>query len=404
MIEGETPVVKMGKRKSRTRQRKIKFNSKLPEVTREVNREMVEKVENRITEKEAVVEERKPIVYYTNTRVLPKKYLLDFLAGIKEFGEIFGPIEKEKGNYIFAPLVDMKKLVLDYHRTILPPKKFVYPPEEKLFQFTVEEGFVAPPEEKTRRILFGVHPCDIHGLSILDLVFSQDYPEVRYFSRRDRTAIIGLSCLPDDKCFCQSMNTEFVAKGFDLHLTDIGDDYFIRMGTSMGEDMVMANETLFEEVNHSHVLAYKDFANRKSNMFKSHIDLTILPQILELEYRSEIWDELGKKCLGCGTCSLVCPTCYCYEVCDFLNLDQKSGSRVRQWDSCLLRDYAIVAGGHNFRAESSIRIKLRYYHKQIAFVEEYGRPSCVGCGRCIAACPAGIDILEVIQKIRGEKV
>jgi sulfhydrogenase subunit beta (sulfur reductase) len=364
---------------------------------------MVKKLENREAGKEKVLEERKPVVRYSNTRVLPKKYLFDFLEGIKKFGNIYGPVEKEKGCYIFSPLTDIKKLVLDYQRTILPPKKFVYPSNENLFQFTAEEGFLNPSEEPPRQILFGIHPCDIHGLSILDEVFSRDYPDVRYFSRRNRTAIIGLSCLPDDKCFCQSMNTDYVAKGFDLHFTDIGEDYFIRIGTSLGEDMVRINEALFGEVHPSHISSYKDFANRKSDMFSSQIDLTILPQILELEYRSEIWEELGRKCLSCGTCSLVCPTCYCYEVYDYLNLDQKGGLRVRQWDSCLLRDYAIVAGGHNFRPERSTRIKLRYYHKQVAFTEEYGRPSCVGCGRCIATCPAGIDILEVIRQIRGEK-
>ena len=99
---------------------------------------------------------------------------------------------------------------------------------------------------------------------------------------------------------------------------------------------------------------------------------------------------------------MVCPTCYCYDVYDELNLDQVSGQRKRMWDSCLRKEHALVAGGENFREHRSDRVKFRYYHKQRGFVAEYGRPSCVGCGRCIVACPAKIDIVEVIQKIRGE--
>jgi sulfhydrogenase subunit beta (sulfur reductase) len=99
---------------------------------------------------------------------------------------------------------------------------------------------------------------------------------------------------------------------------------------------------------------------------------------------------------------MVCPTCYCYAVFDELNLDANSGQRKRRWDSCLFKDYALVAGGHNFRAKRSSRVKNRYFHKQRGFVSQYGRPSCVGCGRCKAYCPAGVDILEVVQKLRSE--
>jgi sulfhydrogenase subunit beta (sulfur reductase) len=123
---------------------------------------------------------------------------------------------------------------------------------------------------------------------------------------------------------------------------------------------------------------------------------------MDLEYENEIWREIGEKCLGCGTCSMVCPTCYCYAVFDDLNLDADSGQRKRRWDSCLFKDYALVAGGHNFRAECSSRVKNRYFHKQRGFVRQYGRPSCVGCGRCIVYCPAGVDILEIVRKLRSE--
>jgi sulfhydrogenase subunit beta (sulfur reductase) len=123
---------------------------------------------------------------------------------------------------------------------------------------------------------------------------------------------------------------------------------------------------------------------------------------MDLEYENELWSQLGEKCLSYGTCPMVCPTCCCYAVFDQLNLDAESGQRKRRWDSCLFSDYALVAGGHIFCSEHSSRVKNRYFHKQRGFASKYGRSSCVGCGRCKAYCPAGVDILEVVQKLRSE--
>jgi sulfhydrogenase subunit beta (sulfur reductase) len=128
-----------------------------------------------------------------------------------------------------------------------------------------------------------------------------------------------------------------------------------------------------------------------------------LPEILEMEYHSKVWDEFGSKCLSCGSCSMVCPTCYCFDIGDEVELGSRAGRRVRSWDSCLLKTHALVAGGENFRGARSSRVKFRFYHKQRGFVAEYGRPSCVGCGRCVAVCPAQINIITVIETIRGER-
>jgi sulfhydrogenase subunit beta (sulfur reductase) len=120
-----------------------------------------------------------------------------------------------------------------------------------------------------------------------------------------------------------------------------------------------------------------------------------------MEYHADIWEELGQRCLSCGACSMVCPTCYCYDVADEVELGSRDGSRVRIWDSCLYSSHALVAGGENFRKSRASRIKFRFYHKQRGFVAEYGRPSCIGCGRCIEVCPVKIDIIEVLNMLRG---
>ena len=139
----------------------------------------------------------------------------------------------------------------------------------------------------------------------------------------------------------------------------------------------------------------------RRDAFQLQLDVADLPYVLEMKKDDPVWDELAGKCLCCGSCSMVCPTCSCFNVADRIEEDG-TASRIRTWDSCLYRDYAVVAGGHNFRADRGDRVRTRYYHKQEAFVREFGMPSCVGCGRCIENCPTGIDVVEVFRHVRGD--
>ena len=166
-------------------------------------------------------------------------------------------------------------------------------------------------------------------------------------------------------------------------------------------DMVLASGSLFEPVNDPDIDDYKRRSWNKRHAFVLEVEIRDLPEIFEMEYESGIWEELGQKCLSCGNCSIVCPTCYCYDVADEVVPGAREGQRSRSWDSCLYSTHAQVAGGENFRHRRSARIKFRYYHKQRGFVAQYGRPSCVGCGRCISACPVNIDISQVISRLRG---
>ncbi len=334
---------------------------------------------------------------------LPKSNVEEFLRSLQEFGEVIIPKEKpeHQGVYYFDVMKEPSEMAWEYLRTIIPPKKYLHKPREVIFNFHKDQGFQEVIEDKdTKRILFGLHPCDIHGIKILDVVFNRDYLDPYYYTRRKNTVIIGLSCLPDEKCFCKSMNTDYVEDGFDLFLSDIGDDFLVAVGTSLGDDLVAEREHMFKEIEEDDRRKYLEFRKKRNESFRLELDISDLPYILDLEQKSPIWDELGKRCLTCGSCSMVCPTCYCFNVYDTLNLDGKSGQRVKQWDACLFKDYALVAGGHNFREDRSERVKNRYYHKQFRMVEQYGKPSCVGCGRCIDACPAGIDVVEVLTKVR----
>jgi sulfhydrogenase subunit beta (sulfur reductase) len=335
------------------------------------------------------------------TLKLPKRQLDFFASVLRRFGEIHAPVE-QNGRFVFRHLDRWSDARLDYDRTILPPKKYFLPPHETLLTYRPERGYTPASEDLDRRIvLFGVHACDIYALNILDQVFSGRYPDPYYSTRRRNIAIIGIDCTPDEHCFCRSMRADDVESGFDLFLHDIGSHYLTMVGTALGDDMVLAARELFQEVTRADIDEYKRRSEEKHEQFRLEVEIRDLSEIVEMEYEHAIWEELGCRCLACGSCSMVCPTCYCYDVLDETDLGTTAGRRLRRWDSCLFSSHALVAGGENFRASRASRIKFRFYHKQRGFVAEYGRPSCVGCGRCIAACPVGIDIIEVLNQLRG---
>lgn len=332
---------------------------------------------------------------------LPKEKLDFFASVLQQFGEVHAPVRRGRG-YAFERLSRWSQACLDYNRTILPPKKYFLPPEEALFRYRGGEGYIPCTDGLEKRIiLVGLHACDIYAINILDDVFAGQYPDPYFQTRRRNIAIVGIDCTPDEHCFCRAMRADFVESGFDLFFHDIGDYYLAFVGTALGDDMILATGNLFGEVTKKDIDEYKRRSSARHRGFKVDVEIRDLPEIFEIEYSSEIWDELGEKCLSCGSCSMVCPTCYCYDVIDEVKLGSRDGLRRRSWDSCLFVTHALVAGGENFRNSRSSRVKFRFYHKQRGFVAEYGRPSCVGCGRCVTACPVNIDIVEVINRLRG---
>ena len=334
-------------------------------------------------------------------RKLPKDKLDLFTSVVQQFGEVHAPVAQGQ-DFAFKRLNRWSEARLDYTRTILPLKKYFLPPRETLFRYTQGEGYVPVREGLNQRIvLFGVHACDIYALNVLDLVFAGKYPDPYYQARRKSILIIGIDCIPDEHCFCRSMRADFADRGFDLFFYDIGTYYLTFIGTSRGDDMVNAAGSLFEAVSSGDVEEYKLRSAAKRGSFKIDVDIRDLPEIFELQYKSTIWESFGEKCLSCGACSMVCPTCYCFDMQDNVELGSQSGSRVRNWDSCVFSSHALVGGGENFRKTRASRVKYRFYHKQRGFVAEYGRPSCVGCGRCISACPVGIDIVAAIVQLQG---
>jgi sulfhydrogenase subunit beta (sulfur reductase) len=331
--------------------------------------------------------------------------LSDFTASMMDWGTVWAPVETTPGAFTLQALEDASRARPDVLRTVVPFKKLLLAPSFAMLSggFAATDGLESggDPESDRPVVFFGAHACDVHALKILDLLYLSDYTDPYYAARREKLLVVAYGCWPDESCFCDSLGTSTVDDGFDLALTPLDGRFLVTVGSSRGDDIVRAAPGLFAPAAPEDIHDYLARLRSRREAFTLDLDVADLPYVLEMKKGDPVWDDLARKCLCCGSCSIVCPTCSCFNVADRIEEDG-TASRVRTWDSCLYRDYALVAGGHNFRADRGDRVRTRYYHKQEAFVREFGMPSCVGCGRCIENCPTGIHVVEVFQHVRGE--
>lgn len=331
--------------------------------------------------------------------VLPKASMAALVAALKKTYRVFGPTRRGRST-AFDEIEDPADLQLDYTSTILPPKKFVLPPKEKLLDFNIKTGEAREPEQDDKPVaILGIHPCDMQGILRLDFAFSRGHAEASYLDRREKMLFIGTSCNPDEYCFCDAVGTNKFDEGFDLFLSDIGQSYLVDILTERGRDVISGLE--MQPV--TDIDLYEAFKARER--CADHPGRKLVPKASTLALLAkdcedlDLWEELGERCLACGTCNLVCPTCYCFDVRDELALDLKTGERSRFWDSCQLDEFAEVAGGESFREKRANRQKHRFNRKFRYMAGEYGAPFCVGCGRCSRQCVADIDIVEIANDL-----
>ena len=323
--------------------------------------------------------------------------------------EVIGPKKvgvdrADKPIHQFLPITSFDEMDLGYVSTEYSPKTYFLPYTERLssFRFEGKDWKQDIAYRIMPRAIVGMHACDINGLVKLDRVFVKDnFPSPYYLSRRENTLIIGIDHEPGENCFCRSLGADTVNRGFDLFLTDIGDRYFVAIGSDRGYNLLqrVTNEPITEADSH----AYLGVRHRIAAAFKTQVETHNLPSLLDIEFDSPVWKKWGGKCLSCGSCAMVCPTCYCYGVHEQISLDLKEGAKLKQLHSCNLHDFALVAGGHNFRPTRESRLKYRYYHQHRGFVEAHKEPKCVGCNRCGRVCLAGINPPDVISDLQAEE-
>ncbi len=334
---------------------------------------------------------------------ISKENTYRFLDLLKQKGTLYAPQKISEKFYDFCEVNDVSDVSFDYNRTIRPPRRFFYPEEETMFTFDTARVELYPMEPKDERIiLFGVHACDIVGLRIMDAKFLDDLPDPYYEKRRKNGIIIGLSCLPDEYCFCNVRRIEFVDAGFDLFFHELPDGYLVRVGTVTGHKLIDPYPELFEEICDADIKYLEEFEEKKASMFPVKGNWDNLRYFLELRMEHPMYDREADKCLGCGNCTLTCPTCRCYDVIDLPSIDGRTGSRIRRWDSCQFRTHGLTAGPHNFRPTKKSRFFNRYQCKN-AYCAETTTAYCVGCGRCTYFCPADIKFRSNLMEIAGYK-
>jgi ferredoxin len=336
-------------------------------------------------------------------KAIDKVDMVSFVTDIMEEIEVVGPVAKD-GKFAFGPIDDPSELRLDYNITLLPPKKYFLPQEEPILEFQMGEAMRSEPVvEATPRVILGIHPCDINANWLLDLAFSADTLDTYYMEKRKRAIIVGLDCNQpcDEHSFCKSMGGPGVAGGYDLFMTDIGDTYVLEYGSAAGMELLAkhkgARETTGADLSRFSAV---QAAKWPKFTFRLEVPISDLPYLLAIGYDSPLWEELGEKCLACGACTLVCPTCYCFDIMDRPALNLKEGQRLRVWDSCQLPEFATVAGGENFREARADRLRHRFFRKGKYLTERFGKVGCVGCGRCVRSCLVHIDPVEVFNTLK----
>lgn len=308
-------------------------------------------------------------------------------------------LEKCNGNLLFGYAPGPHS----WKRYLYPPKVRIWQGQKNIGGFKITHETQYPP----KYAFFGVRPCELYAIFILDKVFdNKDFFDPVYALRRKKVFIVAVNCsLPGGTCFCASMNTGPKAKaGFDISLTEVQDTdvhFFIaEAGSTIGKKILAAVN--YRKAAEKEISRAQRVIDHAAAQMSRSFDTSNLRRIFFERDDHPHWDELAKKCLTCGNCTMVCPTCFCHTVEDSTSLSGGYTERWRRWDSCFTQDFSYMHGG-SVRSSAKSRYRHWLTHKLSTWVEQFGTMGCVGCGRCITWCPAGIDIRQEANTILREK-
>jgi formate hydrogenlyase subunit 6/NADH:ubiquinone oxidoreductase subunit I len=287
-------------------------------------------------------------------------------------------------------------------------KRFLHPPREKLWSATrTADGFeVSEDDEQPPRYAFlGVRPCDLRAIEIQDRVLGQ--PGSRYADRRETAFVIAVNCTePGETCFCASLGTGPGAgqDGFDLALTETvgegGRRFLVDVGSARGAAVI--GQVPSREAAEGHIKGARTAVEAASDQMGREMDTSGLRELMAGSHGAARWDDVAARCLTCGNCTLACPTCFCTSVEDSSDLTGEHAERWELWDSCFDLDFSYLHGG-SVRTSPKSRYRQWLTHKLGTWHDQFGSSGCVGCGRCIVWCPAGIDLTEEVKALRSEQ-
>jgi ferredoxin len=272
-------------------------------------------------------------------------------------------------------------------------KEFFFPRHEVLYEYERDGKKVTLRDVEPfddRQVIFGARPCDAAALPVLDHIFAWDFDDRFFQSRRENTTVVVLACRESDQhCFCTSVGfAPDSTEGADAMLLDVGDGEFeLRTFSEKGE-------ALFEKAKTEE----SEKTGKTAEPPEKRFDPASLREALQSNYDDPIWNETSLRCVGCGACTYICPTCHCFDIVDEGTIHQ--GRRVKNWDSCQFGLFTLHASGHNPRTVQSQRQRQRIQHKFNIYPEKFGVMLCTGCGNCTRVCSASLGVQPVLQKLQ----
>ncbi len=334
-------------------------------------------------------------------KILAKSELLNVLKKWSDSYDIFAPGIKETGDIIFDRF-DENTFTLGYGKPSLPQKSEVLPQSEIIFE--LKKGEYREVITGNGKMLFGMRACDAMGMRQAGSFMNRDMPDPYYRLKEEEILKVVMACAgpQNETCFCTAVGSgPFAEKGFDLQFYDVGDEFLVEAESEKGEKLIADGP--FGEVDDAE-------AGTRIEEFKTNASMSVeeVPALKEAMNRLRdgsvnegVWEYFGRKCIVCGGCVFVCPTCTCFNVSDYVTKPGE-GLRVRSWDACLFGGFTRETSGHNPRGTQALRLKRRHEHKLMHYNEtdiQEGLCGCVGCGRCSDYCPVHIGTLEVVKAI-----
>jgi len=322
------------------------------------------------------------------SKFISKDELAFWLDGLMKDRQLIAPVIVDDQT-VFKPIMNVDEIVFDYKNTVLSAKEWFFPTTEPLFTICHKDGStdLAPIDIEKESVVFGIRPCDAAGLKLLDKVFLGEPPDFIYSQRRDKTTLIGLTCLePAPQCFCGSMGTTpNNADDVDIMLTEVEDGYIVSTVTEKGKALLSDVKLSDSE---------KSWQEAKC---PTELQVKEVPEAMKNCFEDNYWTRVSDRCIHCNICAYVCPVCHCFDIRDCPTSEETE--RIRCWDSCQSPGFTRAAGGHTPRPTKGSRLRQRFYHKLLYFPERFGDLQCTGCGRCVLSCPVNIDIREIIMDV-----
>ncbi|MDP8234548.1 MAG: 4Fe-4S dicluster domain-containing protein [Candidatus Saelkia tenebricola] len=333
------------------------------------------------------------------SKLILKSDFVDILDCLNQGYALFYA-QKSGQDYNISKAGDLSNIELPQFRASEPIKSFLLPAKEDFD--LVEERPIA---------VFGLKGCDLSSLAVLDYVYLEgDYKDSYYAKRRESMFIFSSDCTDfKESCFCTSLGYKpYPKEGFDLNLIKLSEDeYVLEIGTDKGNMFLKNNNLSFKNINSEKQKKIQDIRDAIAAKVQENADKYLpaslkdkLSQAVRENYDSQIWQDEASRCVECGACTVVCGSCHCF----FLITKENSFDKLRSWDSCLLRSYALVAGGANPRSHLYERLRNRFIKKFDFFPKVLNTFGCTGCGRCVNACIGNIDIREILSNLIKEKV